>query len=177
VDDQEFIAQRIGLAKALLAPDVQSAIADAGPHGQIAVSVIEGSDQENQVVVVPWRILKSPADAKQFALTLAQIPRVAKTAGTSITGAIAYSIYHLGRLPAKPSRAVIDISSYGRDNLGTRASAMRDVAANNGITVNGLPITNKIPTLNYYFQRYVIGGPRRVYPTHQQLRRVQGHHT
>jgi len=56
------------------------------------------------------------------------------------------------------ARRVIDISADGRNNTGHGIRAVRPLAARSGVTVNGLAILNEVPTLGFYFEKYVIAG-------------------
>ena len=47
----------------------------------------------------------------------------------------------------------------GRNNRGDLVSNARDEVVAKGITINGLPILSEFPTLDYYFEQQVIGGP------------------
>ncbi len=58
-----------------------------------------------------------------------------------------------------PVRRVIDLSSDGRNNRGIRVTTARDEVVAEGITINALAILNEWPTLNYYFNQQVVGGP------------------
>jgi hypothetical protein len=156
VDANEFRLQMEGLGKAFLEPDVKTAIKN-GPNGQIAVAAIQWSDENNQMVIVPWRILASDKDVDDLGTLLARMPRRLAEGGTSISMAIQYSARLLSEAPAT-GRRVIDISSDGRNNIGPPVNTMRDRIVAQGITINALTILNEWPTLDTYFERYVIGG-------------------
>jgi hypothetical protein len=156
VDANEFRLQMEGIGKAFLEPDVKTAIKN-GPNGQIAVAAIQWSDENNQMVIVPWRILASDKDVDDLGTLLARMPRRLAEGGTSISMAIQYSARLLSEAPAT-GRRVIDISSDGRNNIGPPVNTMRDRIVAQGITINALTILNEWPTLDTYFERYVIGG-------------------
>ena len=156
VDANEFRLQMEGIGKAFLEPDVKTAIRN-GPNGQIAVAAIQWSDENNQMVIVPWRILASDKDVDDLGTLLARMPRRLAEGGTSISMAIQYSARLLSEAPAT-GRRVIDISSDGRNNIGPPVNTMRDRIVAQGITINALTILNEWPTLDTYFERYVIGG-------------------
>jgi hypothetical protein len=61
--------------------------------------------------------------------------------------------------PVIAERLVIDISSDGRNNVGGNPRPVRDELAERGITINGLTILNEVPTLDRYFEDYIVGGP------------------
>jgi hypothetical protein len=124
---------------------------------RIAVSVVQWSDESNQVVAMPWTILESEEDGDLFGETLAAMPRKLAEGGTSISSALLYSAAHLSKAP-RALRLVIDVSSDGRNNVGVPVSAVRDRLVSQGITINALTILNEWPTLDVYFQNQVVGG-------------------
>ena len=79
--------------------------------------------------------------------------------GTSISGAIDYSVTLFPQSPFKSERHVIDISGDGSNNRGRPVTHARDEAVAAGIVINGLPILAFEPYLDQYFKDYVIGGP------------------
>jgi hypothetical protein len=156
VDFQEFALQMRGLGEAFRKPEVKRAIA-LGNLQRIAVSVVQWSDEANQVVAMPWTILESEEDGDLFGETLAGMPRKLAEGGTSISSALLYSAALLSKAP-QAQRLVIDISSDGRNNVGVPVNAVRDRLVAQGITINALTILNEWPTLDVYFQNQVVGG-------------------
>ena len=156
VDFREFALQMKGLGAAFRKPEVKRAIA-LGNLQRIAVSVVQWSDESNQVVAMPWTILETEEDGDLFGETLAGMPRKLAEGGTSISSALLYSAAHLSRAP-RAQRLVIDVSSDGRNNVGVPVNAVRDRLVAQGITINALTILNEWPTLDVYFQNQVVGG-------------------
>ena len=156
VDFTEFALQMEGLGEAFRQPEVKRAIA-LGNLQRIAVSVVQWSDESNQMVVLPWTIIASEEDADLVGETLARMPRKLAEGGTSISSALLYSSVLLTKAPRSP-RHVIDMSSDGRNNVGVPVQAVRDRIVAQGITINGLTILNEWPTLDVYFQNQVVGG-------------------
>ncbi len=156
VDANEFRLQMEGLGRAFMQAEIKKAIR-AGPNGQIAVAAIQWSDETNQLVIVPWRVIASDADADALGQILAVMPRRLAEGGTSISMALQYSANLLAEAPPA-DRRVIDVSSDGRNNIGPPVNAMRDRIVANGITINALTILKEWPTLDVYFERYVVGG-------------------
>ena len=156
VDFTEFALQMEGLGEAFRQPEVKRAIA-LGNLQRIAVSVVQWSDESNQMVVLPWTIISSEEDADLVGETLARMPRKLAEGGTSISSALLYSSVLLTKAPRSP-RHVIDMSSDGRNNVGVPVQAVRDRIVAQGITINGLTILNEWPTLDVYFQNQVAGG-------------------
>jgi Protein of unknown function (DUF1194) len=157
VDAHEFELQMQGLAKAFLDPGVVEAIG-VGKHGAIAVSIVQWSSAKSQVLVLPWTVVRDTASAAQVAETLLTAPRMTQDGGTSISAMIDVGAALLARMPLPAARHVIDISSDGRNNNGRDVRRARDAAVAQGVTINGLAILNEVPTLHFYFERWVIGG-------------------
>ncbi len=158
VDLNEFMLQMNGLANAFRQEQIHDAIKN-GPHGKIAVSSIQWSDETHQILNIPWTIVDSPQSALAFADTLQRAQRKLAEGGTSIGAALAFATKVLKSAPVRATRRVIDLSSDGRNNRGPSERKMRDLIAAQGITINGLAILNEWPTLDKYFERNVIGGP------------------
>ncbi|MEM1201201.1 MAG: DUF1194 domain-containing protein [Pseudomonadota bacterium] len=157
VDTREFRLQTKGTARALRKPEILQAI-QAGPLKRIAVSVVQWSDDKNQKITVPWTIVSNEADIEKLARMIENQPRYLAEGGTSITGLMRYAAGVLATAPVEAERQVLDISSDGRNNKGGRPHVVRDQLNQYGITINGLTILNEFPTLNRYFEKYIIGG-------------------
>ena len=158
VNETEFRQQRDGTARAFQQPAVQEAII-GGYYGAVAVTVVLWSNAKRQQTLVPWTIIDGAAGANQFAADLANSKRVLRPGGTSISGAIEYSLKALTQCPCNPTKLVIDVSADGRDSFGYRLDRWRALADSYAVTINGLAILNEIPTLHYYFERNLITGP------------------
>jgi Protein of unknown function (DUF1194) len=156
VDAREFALQMQGLGRAFMREEVKKAIAQ-GHRQRIAVTAVQWSDDNNQMVVLPWTIVSGDADADELGMILTRIPRRLAEGGTSISTALLYSA---GLFDTAPSaeRRVIDVSSDGRNNIGPPVRPMRDRLVAQGITINGLTILNEWPTLDSYFENNVVGG-------------------
>jgi hypothetical protein len=157
VDSREFRLQMEGLGKAFRRAEVKKAIV-LGQRQRIAVAVVQWSDDNNQMVVLPWTIISGDADAEELAMVLSGMPRKLAEGGTSISTALVYSAAVFAAAPSS-ERRVIDVSSDGRNNIGPPVSPVRDRLVAEGITINGLTILNEWPTLDTYFERNVVGGP------------------
>lgn len=158
VDDLEFRQQRDATAGAFRLNNIQDAIT-GGAVGAIAVTVVLWSRTDLQQTLIPWMILSNKAAIDHFAGQLAQSQRLLKPGGTSISGAIEYSLKALTACPCNPLKTVIDISADGRDSFSYRLDRWRQLADAYDVTINGLAILNEIPTLDRYFERNVITGP------------------
>ncbi len=158
VDTLEYRLQMEGLAQAFQTPEVIDAIKN-GPSGRVAVSVVQWSDSNNQVIAIPWTIISGEKSAAELSRRLAQTPRYTASGGTSITTMIRKAAAMLSRLPFFAERLVIDISADGRNNNGGDPRPVRDIVSASGITINGLAIINEVLTLDKYFESRIIGGP------------------
>lgn len=158
VNIHEYRLQMRGLANAFQQDAIHNAIT-RGPHGRIAVAVMQWSDEAHQLLNIPWTIIDGAASAQAYAETLYNEPRKLAEGGTSISAAIAFGALALENAPVVATRRVIDVSADGRNNRGPAVEPVRDRVAASGITINGLAILNEWPTLNDYFERTVIGGP------------------
>ncbi len=157
VDAQEFALQKTGLAAAFRHPAVVAAI-QAGGRGAIGVVVVQWSGAAAQSIVVPWTLVTDAASAAALAARIEAAPRMTQEGATSISAMVAYGIGLIEANRLAGTRRVIDISADGRNNTGHRIRAVAPLAAISGVTVNGLAILNEVPTLNFYFEKYVIAG-------------------
>lgn len=141
MDDDEHQLQKQGYIDAFRHPDLIRAI-KSGSHGRIAVTYIEWGGPDDQVIVVPWQIITDQASALRFSEALAA-KTIALIRGTSISGGILFSIPLITTNNIRSTRQVIDISGDGPNNSGVLVTQARDMAANRGIVINGLPLMIK----------------------------------
>lgn len=158
VDEEEFLLQRRGYARALRNPRVLAAI-QGGPLGRIALTYVEWSGHFLKAPIVPWTVLSEPADVVAFAQKLEDKPRELYGGGTAVGSAILYGATSIQENAFEGTRKVIDISGDGPDKDGLPAAMGRDQAVAMGFTVNGLPIIGTFPGLEVFFLDNVIGGP------------------
>lgn len=163
VDDEEFILQRRGTAKALRDPAIIKAI-KSGILGRIALSYVEWSGPELKVPIVDWTIIQNEVHIAAFAKKLEEHPRELYGGGTAVGDAIVYGAESILRNKIDGTRRVIDISGDGPDRNGMDAAEGRDYAVSRRITVNGLPILAfEGDYLAEFFKTDVIGGPGAFY--------------
>jgi hypothetical protein len=156
VDANEHRLQMEGFGQALQSETVQDAI-KSGEKQKIAVIVFQWSDMDNQRVIVPWTIIDTPQVAHAVGEKLRRGPRAVAEGGTGISGAMIFAATLFSKAPAA-TRNVIDISTDGRNNMGRPTPVTRDFVVAQGLTINGLAITNEWPELARYLERQVIGG-------------------
>jgi hypothetical protein len=157
VTSWEFDLQMQGLADAFRDPEVQGAVRAAGERG-IAVSLVQWSGRDRQVLATDWMHVYDAGSALEFADELAATPRFVSGGSTAIGNAIEFSVNLLTFNAYEGLRRVIDVSGDGRTNQGIQTTQMRDAAVQQGITVNGLAILNEDPSVDQYFKGNVIGG-------------------
>ena len=141
VDSDEHRLQMAGFAAALESSEVLDAIA-SGPHQKISITVFQWSGEDNQVTIVPWTTIATDDDAKRIASFLSRGPRSVAEGGTATASALSFGAGRFAEAPLAP-RHVIDISTDGRNNSGKPVSIVRDQVVMQGITINGLAITNE----------------------------------
>jgi hypothetical protein len=157
VDAGDFKLQMGGIASALRDPSVYQAIA-GGSRRQIALALVQWSTAQSQSITLRWRILSNQTDLDETAHEIENATRQSRPGGTGLAAAVDYCAALLRVLAVIADRQVIDVSGDGVDNEGGDASAARNRALAQGITINGLPIVyDSIEVLPYYHDE-VIGG-------------------
>lgn len=141
IDDGEYDLQRKGYAAALSDPRVLKTIL-SGQSGRIALCYFEWSGEVSQQVIVDWTVIKDADSAARVAAQLASAPRPFANR-TSLGVAIDYATSLFGHSPHRSTRRVIDVSGDGANTNGLEPAAARDIAVAQGITINGLVITNQ----------------------------------
>jgi hypothetical protein len=165
MDPDEQALQREGYITGLTSPEFLNALRQ-GLHGKVAITYFEWAGASDQRVVVPWRLVDSPATARALADEIAQAP-YRRAYRTSISGALQFAMPLFQSSGFHGLRRVIDVSGDGVNNQGTPVTIVRDEVLEHGFTVNGLPIMLKKPQpgsidiedLDVYYEDCVIGGP------------------
>jgi hypothetical protein len=158
VSDDRFELEKQGFAAAFRNQKVLDAIR-AGDHRAIAILMLQWTGPAQQEVMVPWIYVNDEFSAGRAAAAIEAAPRRLMGGGTSISGAIDYSVMALATSPYRATRRVIDVSGDGANNIGRPAEQARDEAVRQGIRINGLPILTVEPDLDQYYRKNVIGGP------------------
>jgi hypothetical protein len=158
VNQYRFELQKRGYVAALRNPRVLGAILSGGTQS-IALTMMQWTGPFLQREVLPWTLLKDEASVKSAAAVIEETPRRLFGGGTSISGAIDYSMMMFPRSPFRAERRVIDISGDGANNNGRSVVRARDEAVAADVTINGLPILAVEPDLAEHYRDYVIGGP------------------
>jgi len=158
VNQERFELQKQGYAEAFRNPRVQRAIR-SGRHQSIVVTMLQWTGPNQQVIVVPWMLVRDPVSANALADAIDKSQRQLYGGGTSISGAIDYSVTLMPTSPYQGIKRIIDISGDGSNNRGRPVTQARDDAVRAGISINGLPILALEPDLDRYYYNNVIGGP------------------
>lgn len=158
VDADEYALQIHGIAYALRDPDVIDAISLAAPNG-VAVAVMQWAGPREQLLSVPWSVVRDQATAEALAAEVETIVRPVTNGGTAIGDALARGVKLLAEGGFQARRQVIDISGDGSTNIGDSPAPVRARAVSLGITVNGLVILTDELQLDAYYLKRVVGGP------------------
>jgi uncharacterized protein DUF1194 len=158
VNQARFDLQKQGYAAAFRNPRVQRAI-QSGRTQSIAVTMVQWTGPAQQILVVPWTLVRDRSSANLLADAIESTQRQLFGGGTSISGAIDYSVTLMPTGPFRGTKLIIDISGDGSNNRGRDVRQARDEAVRAGISINGLPILTLEPDLDRYYFDNVIGGP------------------
>jgi hypothetical protein len=158
VDQFRFELQKRGYVAAFRNARVLHAIR-SGPNQSVAVTMLQWTGPALQVQVMGWMQIGDERSAAAVADAIERAPRQLFGGGTSISGAIDYSVTLFPRSPFRGTRRVIDVSGDGSNNRGRSVTMARDEAVAAGIGINGLPILALEPDLDRYYYDSVIGGP------------------
>jgi hypothetical protein len=158
VNMYRFELQKRGYVAALRNPRVIGAMLSGGTRS-IAITMMQWTGPFLQREVLPWTHVKDEASVSSAAKIIEMSPRLLFGGGTSISGAIDYSMTMFARSPFKSERQVIDISGDGKNNGGRSPARARDEAVAAGVTINGLPILAVEPDTGDHYRDFVIGGP------------------
>lgn len=165
MDPDEQKLQRDGYVQALTSKEFMQALRE-GTHGKIAITYFEWAGQNDQKMIVPWRLIEGPESADSVAAELAAAP-LRRASRTSISGGLLFAKQLFDQSGFKGVRRVIDVSGDGANNAGPLIVPTREEVLAAGITINGLPIMLKRPTpgtmdienLDVYYEDCVTGGP------------------
>lgn len=157
VDPVEYDLMRKGLAFALDSQEVEEALL-SGPLGAVQVCIVQWSGFQEQVVKVNWTRIANRADLATLARKAQTMTRRYTGGATDISGALDYCWKLLKNAPATSGRQVIDLAADGTNNVNFPPNIERDLIVADGITINGLAVTNEVDNLVSYFETVIIGG-------------------
>lgn len=160
VDEARYALQMEGIASAFEDSEVQRAILN-GTHGSLLVILVNWSHEPE--VMIPWTIIASPEDARNFAAKVRAAPRRADdfTCMATMMELVADKVLPLA--PLQADRMVVDVSGDGRDNCNPRTAvdSLRDFLVKADVAINGLPILEggEALTIEQWYRDHVVGGP------------------
>jgi len=165
MDPDEQALQREGYMSAITSREFLRALRE-GNHARIAMTYFEWAGTYHQQIIVPWRLIDGPESAEGFAADIGRA-RYTRASRTSISGALLFAAPLFDGSGYRGVRRVIDVSGDGVNNNGPLIVPTRDEVLAKGITINGLPIMLKKPSmsmidienLDVYYEDCVIGGP------------------
>jgi hypothetical protein len=165
MDPDEQALQREGYVQALTSREFLRALHE-GANGKIAVTYFEWAGQNDQKILMPWRLIEGPESADAVAAELAAAP-YRRASRTSISGGLTFAKPLFDNSGYRGLRRVIDVSGDGANNAGSPIVPVREDVLAAGITINGLPIMLKRPNpgtmdienLDVYYEDCVTGGP------------------
>jgi hypothetical protein len=146
MDLDELAVQREGYAQAIVSKQFLQALKSL-PNGKISITYFEWAASSDQKIIIPWRVIDGPETADAVADEILKTP-IRRASRTSISGAIYFALPLFEANPYRGLRQVIDISGDGPNNNGAPILPAREAALAKGITINGLPIMVKEPSLS-----------------------------
>jgi len=156
VDAQEDALQRGGLARALIAPEVEEAfLAEGAP---VWLTVFEWSGPRTATGVLDWLEIASPEDLQLAAAAIAGSKRSRDDMPTALGYALGYAA---GRFQHGPDcdAQTVDVSGDGRNNEGFPPTSAYGAFPFDGVTVNGLAIAGGESGIADYYRDEMIRGP------------------
>jgi Protein of unknown function (DUF1194) len=156
VNASEYHLQMSGLGRAFMNPQIFDAIS-RGPRKKIALSAFLWSEDQNQKLIIPWRMISTAQQAISIGSHLIYTARDLSPGGTSISSALLYAQKLLATAP-NAFRRVVDVSTDGHNNSGLETSEVRDQLSAAGITINALAIVNEVRDLKAYLKNEVTSG-------------------
>ncbi len=157
VDAEEDALQRLGLANALVAPEVQAAIL-SDPGHSVALTVFEWSGRYQQDLTLDWVLLESPADIFAAAETVRRSKRRYSEFPTALGFAMGFAAGVMRRAPDCLFQT-IDVSGDGVNNDGFAPRLAYSNFPLDEVTVNGLAIGGQDDDLFRYYRDELIKGP------------------
>jgi hypothetical protein len=167
VDSREYRMQIDGLAAALSDPEVIDILV-AMPAAPIRLAVYEWSSPQDQIMLLPWTVLKDQVTVDNLVARLKRTERSPAEQSTGLGQAMLFGTALLAQQSECWTRT-LDISGDGKSNTGPNPQDVPDVRFE-GISINALVIgadsldhgddrQDQVGELSSYFQAYVLHGP------------------
>lgn len=157
VDDQEYVLQVEGVARALEDADVRRALFQI-PNAHVMLQVFEWSGVNDQTIVQDWVAIRGIADLEAMSARLRDHRRSVRNAATGLGRALVFAHRQMARAPGCGFYK-IDISGDGQSNVGIPPQLLGERLSFDQITVNGLAILSDERALGRYYKSFVIRGP------------------
>ncbi len=158
VDAAEDALQRGGLARALVAPEVQRAMFSV-PGDTVALAVYEWSGRYQQDMVLDWVLIDSPETLRAAAAEVAASARSYAEFPTALGYALGHAATLFDRAPPCLFRT-LDVSGDGLNNDGFAPALAYKHFPLDEITVNGLAIGGAgEDDVAAYYRAELIRGP------------------
>ncbi|MCV2873442.1 DUF1194 domain-containing protein [Defluviimonas sp. WL0050] len=157
VDRDEDLLQRQGLARALLAPAVEEAFLAFGDD-HVALAVYEWSGRHQQDLLLDWTVITGAEDLAVAAATVATSERGHDDMPTALGYALGHAASLFERAPDCTARK-LDVSGDGRNNEGFGPDLAYREFPLDGVTINGLAISESDREIADYYRRKLIRGP------------------
>jgi hypothetical protein len=152
VDADEYVLQRDGLAAALDADEIRTAI--LGGAGYVSIAIYEWSGRRQSAMVSDWVALKDNTAIDHVIHSLRSAPRSHTRFPTAMGYALGFGATLLSRGPVC-DRKVIDVSGDGENNDGFPPHLAYKNFPFTNVTVNGLAVLGSTPGVLEYFHREV----------------------
>lgn len=160
VDQYEDSLQRQGLAAALIAPEVQTAM--FGLAEPVALGVFEWSGRYNQEILLDWTLIDSPDVLLRVANDLSASRRSHNEFPTALGYALGFAAGMLERAPVCDKRTV-DVAGDGQNNEGFGPDQAYREFPFSGVIVNGLVVNaadfEAETQLIEFYENEVLHGP------------------
>ena len=160
VDQEEDQLQRQGLARALVAPDVQAAFFVS--PAPVSLLVFEWSGRYHQNLLLDWTDIVTKADLVRASDVIAGSQRRTRDFPTAMGHALGYAALRLQER-ADCAAKTIDVAGDGRNNDGYGPREAYAALPFEGVTVNGLVVDASIlatrDQLIAFYEDTVIRGP------------------
>ncbi len=157
VDEDEDRLQRLGLANALISPEVQRAFL-SDPGQSVALAVFEWSGRYQQDMTLDWRQIDDGEDLQAVAQAIRDSQRRYAEFPTAIGYALGYAAGIFAKAPPCLFQT-LDVSGDGINNEGFAPQLAYRNFPLGEVTVNGLTIGGGEDDLAGYYRRELIKGP------------------
>lgn len=151
VDPAEYRLQVDGMADALQDPEVVEAMI----QGEVAITVIQWSGVDRQIVSIPWTRIRTALDAEALSNEARLVARAFVLSDTAPAEAVMFALDQFAQVP-DCERRVIDVSGDGTPNAGQDVRMARNAAERAGVTINGIAIESIGLAITGFYKNSVI---------------------